>query len=174
MSDFDWKGMLGKLAPTAVSLLAGPFAGMAVAALGDALGISEPTQEKIAQAFKGQNLNAEQLMAVKLAEQNLALKLEELGVKRAELEGADRKSARDMQIATGSWVPGVLAMGITVGFFGILWWMLLDPNVKPTEALLVMLGSLGTAWASVVGFYFGSSHGSRAKTELLARSEPVK
>jgi hypothetical protein len=72
-----------------------------------------------------------------------------------------------MQIAAGSWVPGVLAMLVTAGFFGILGWLLGHPDVKPTEPLLIMLGSLGTAWTGIVGFYYGSSHGSRANQQAL-------
>lgn len=164
----NWTDALKKLAPTAAALLAGPFAGMAVQALGEALGIGEPTQEKITQAFKNGQLSGDQLVAVKLAEQNLALKLEELGVRREEIDATDRASARQMQIATGSWVPGVLAIAVTVGFFSILSWML-SADIKPSEPLLVMLGSLGTAWGSIVAYYFGSSHGSLQKSTLLAQ-----
>jgi len=40
------------------------------------------------------------------------------------------------------------------------------PNTG-TEALLMMLGALGTAWTGVVNFYYGSSAGSKAKTDAL-------
>jgi hypothetical protein len=167
MSDFDWKATLKKLAPTAVTLLAGPWAGMAVKYLGDALNIDEPTQEKIAQAFQSQQLNGDQLVAVKNAEHALALKLEELGVERDKLDVENTKDARNMQIATRSLIPGALAFLITFGFFGILGWMLSDASIKPSEALLIMLGALATAWGSVVNYFFGSSQGSRDKTAMI-------
>ena len=172
MSDWNWKDALRKVAPTIASVIGGPFAGMAVSALGSALGIDEPTEDKIASAFASGQLTSEHLAALKLGEQNLILKLKELGVKSEELAYADSKSARDMQVATGSRVPGLLALVVTVGFFGILGWMLSDSSVRPSEPLLVMLGSLGTAWTAIVSFYFGSSQGSKLKSELLAQSTP--
>jgi hypothetical protein len=74
-----------------------------------------------------------------------------------------------MQAQTNDWIPRVLALMITVGFFGILVWMLVKgmPSTG-TEALLMMLGALGTAWTGVVNFYYGSSAGSKAKTDVMA------
>jgi len=42
-------------------------------------------------------------------------------------------------------------------------------GLPPTggEALLMLIGTLGTAWTSVMGFYFGSSAGSKQKTDAL-------
>ena len=174
MSDFDWRAFLGKLAPTAATLLAGPFAGMAVTAIGDALGVSEPTQEKIATALKSGQLSGDQLVAVKLAEQNLALKLEEIGVQREALIVEDRQGARAMQIATRSPVPAILTLITTVGFLGILTLMIFKPDVKESAPLMIMLGQLSAGWAAALAFWFGTTSNSQSKTNLLAQSSPVK
>lgn len=77
-----------------------------------------------------------------------------------------------MQVATKSWVPPLLAISITLGFFGILL-SLMYGQVQKTDEVMIMLGSLGTAWTGVVGFYFGSSQSSQNKDNLLHQSTPV-
>jgi hypothetical protein len=76
-----------------------------------------------------------------------------------------------MQKETRSRIPGVLAILITAGFFGILVGMMTG-SLKASgnsEALLIMLGALGAAWGAVVNFYYGSSRGSDEKTAMLAK-----
>jgi hypothetical protein len=90
----------------------------------------------------------------------------------AKLNVEDRKSARDMQIATKSWIPSALAIGVTLGFFGILGGLMYG-KIEHAPQIDIMLGSLGTAWTGIIAFYFGSSAGSQAKDQLLHQSEPT-
>jgi hypothetical protein len=71
-------------------------------------------------------------------------------------------------------MPPILAGAVTLGFFGILILMFIGRVDSNNPAILMMLGSLGTAWTGIIAYYFGSSAGSQAKTDLLSKSGPVK
>jgi hypothetical protein len=159
---------LAQIAPSIATALGGPLAGLAVTAISKALGIDEKDVQKTIETGK---LSAEQMMSLKQAEIELQAKAQELGLDFETLATQDRKSARDMQISTKSIIPAVLAIGVTIGFFAILVGLMTD-NVTKSDALLLMLGSLGTAWTAIVSFYFGSSANSEKQTEMLHRSTP--
>ena len=163
--------VLKAVAPTVATVLGGPLAGMAVSILGDVMGVSEPTQEKVSKMFESGKMGPEQIAQIKQAEIALVAKLKELDIDLERIHAQDRDSARKLQATTSSRIPGFLAILITVGFFGILVGMLLGELKASgnTEALLIMLGALGAAWGAVVNFYYGSSRGSEAKNEILAR-----
>lgn len=160
---------LQQIAPTIATALLGPLGGLATSAISKVLGIDE---KDVQETINSGKLSADQIAQIKLAEIEFQRSTQELGLNFEKLAVDDRKSARDMQIATKSWIPGVLALGITFGFFGILIYMMAY-SVTPSNELLVMLGSLGTAWTGVVGYYFGSSAGSQAKDKLLHQSKPI-
>ena len=160
---------LNQIAPGIATALGGPLAGLAVTAVSKALGIDEKEVQKTIETGK---LSAEQLASLKQAEMDLQAKAQELGLDFEKLATDDRKSARDMQTATKSIIPAVLAIGVTVGFFAILIGLMTD-NVTKSDALLLMLGSLGTAWTAIVSFYFGSSAHSEKQSEMLHRSTPT-
>ena len=165
----DW---LKQIAPTIATALGGPLAGMAVSAISKAAGVDpDQVQDMIA----NNKLSAEQIAQVKVAEIELQKQAQELGLNFAKLEVEDRKSAREMQATTRSMMPPILAGAVTIGFFGILGGMMFGKmSVADNTALTMMLGSLGTAWTGIIAYYFGSSAGSQAKTDLLSKAGPVK
>jgi hypothetical protein len=162
---------LKQIAPTIATAMGGPLAGMAVSAISKAIGVDE---DKVSDLIKDNKLTAEQIAQVKIAEIELQKQAQELGLNFAKLEVDDRKSAREMQATTRSIVPPALAAIVTVGFFGILVMMLLGKVDSNNPAILMMLGSLGTAWTGIIAYYFGSSAGSQAKTDLLSKAPAVK
>lgn len=167
MNDF-----LAKIAPTVASALLGPLGGVAVAGIGKILGLDGATVADVSKAISDGRITPEQIAEIRKLELQYQADEKARGFKYSELEFADTKSARDMQISTRSVVPAILAGLVTFGFFGILIFMITNSDYKPTEPLLVLLGALSTSWTMIVGFYFGSSHGSHVKSELLAQSAP--
>lgn len=161
---------LKQIAPTIATALGGPLAGMAVQLIGKAIGVAPEDAKAIVESGK---LTAEQIAQIKVAELELKKQEQSLGLDFAKLAVDDRKSARDMQAATRSFVPPLLALLITAGFFGILLALMFGQVIRSNE-ILIMLGSLGTAWTGIIAFYFGSSAGSQAKDTLLYNSTPNK
>ena len=169
---FDWKNLVKSIAPTIGTALGGPLGGMAGLALAKVLGVSdESAHDDTALAAAIQGASPDQLLALKKADQDFALQMQELGFKNVEaleaLAAGDRASAREREVVVKDWTPRILAYGVTVGFFGLLSFMLRrEVPAGSTDVLNVMVGSLGTAWISIVSYYFGSSAGSARKTEL--------
>ena len=163
----DW---LKTLAPTIASCLGGPLAGMAVEAVSKSLGIDP---NAVQDTINNGKLTADQIASIQSAVIALKAKAQEMSLDFEQLAVEDRKSAREMQITTKSWIPPLLAILVTLGFFGILAGMMTG-KVTSSEALMIMLGSLGTAWTGIIAFYFGSSASSQNKDTLLHQSTPTK
>lgn len=168
----DWKAAISKIAPMIGTALGGPLAGAAVSAIAGALGLSDKTEAAVKQALSG--MTPEQAALLKQADQQFALdQMREINRAAEALEkiaSDDRGSARAREIAVRDHTPMILSGFITVGFFGILAFMLnvpLPDNGK--DAILIMLGSLGAAFTGIISYYFGSSAGSARKTEILSK-----
>ena len=176
------KSIFAKVLPTiaATVIPGGPLAQLGINAVVKALGIDkiEATPQALDAAIsEAQSKNPEILLELKKADAELQMRLAEMGYDSEEkilaLQNADRSDARAREIAVRDKIPAILAVGVTVGFFGCLA-MLAFCNVQQTahDILLTMTGSLGTAWIGIINYYFGSSSGSAAKTKILA--EQVK
>lgn len=72
-------------------------------------------------------------------------------------------------------VQGAIAFAILGGFFACLWALIYAKTGESgmRDALLILVGSLGSMATAVVSYYFGSSSGSQAKDRLLAEKEPT-
>lgn len=172
----DISAIVKTVAPWIGTALGGPLGGMAVEAAANALGLSDKTVDAVKTAISG--ATPEQMLTLKKADQDFAVQMQALGFKQmTDLEAiaaGDRKDARGMQVAKPSPVPAVLSSLVTTGYFGILigimrGWLRIDDS----QALLLMLGSLTTAWGAVMAFWFGTTRDSARKTEIIARSNPV-
>ena len=168
----DW---IKSLAPLIGTALGGPLGGAAAAFLADKLGIEGKTIEAVSDVLQSGRMTPEQVAAVKLAEVEFQKFLAANKIDLAKLEVQDRQGARDMQSSTRSPIPGVLAVIIVSGFFGILVAMMLGVlKVSDQQSLLILLGALSAGFGAVLNFYFGSSNGSQNKDVLLAQSVPAK
>ena len=163
--------LLGQVAPTLATALGGPLAGLAAKTLSNVLlGNETGSESDIAKAL--QNASPDQLAAIKQIDADFKVRMAELEIDLERIAAGDRDSARKREISTGDYTPKVLAAAITIGFFGILFWMFVHGVPKNgNEALLLMLGALQTAFTGVIAYYFGSSAGSKAKTEALAKGD---
>lgn len=170
---FDWKELVKSIAPTIGTTLGGPLGGLAGLALSRALGLGDKDpKDETALAAAIQGAGPDQLLAIKRAEQDFRVAMAKLGFENvAQIEAlaaGDRANAREREIRTGDWTPKALAVGITVGFFGLLAYLMKrEPPAGSRDILNIMLGSLGSAWIGVVTYFFGSSAGSDRKTEIL-------
>jgi len=173
MTSFDWKALVKTIAPTLGTALVGPLGGMAGLALAKVLGVpDESAHDDTALAAAVQGATPDQLLALKKADNDFKLQMQELGFKDLEaleaIAAGDRASARDRETKVGDWTPRLLAGGVTLGFFGLLSFMLRrEVPAGSTDVLNVMVGSLGTAWISIISYYFGSSASSARKTEIM-------
>jgi len=143
--------LIASIAPTIAKLVGTKLESVATDKIKQALGVEElPT-----------SLSSVDIEKIKSADNELMLELYRLDV-------TDRDSARKLALVDNT--PKVLSYVITFGFFGML--ILNSINYLPAvneSVMNIMIGSLGTAWVSIVNYYFGSSLGSRNKNELLSK-----
>jgi hypothetical protein len=168
----DW---LKTLAPLLGTALAGPLGGAAAGFIADKLGIEAKTVEAVTDALASGTLSADQVAQLKLAELEFQKFLKQNNIDLERVHAEDRGSARDMFKVTRSNMPAVLSVVVTLGFFGILLALMFGTvKLADSQALVLLLGSLSTGWGVVMAFWFGTTAGSKDKTEMLANSVPQR
>ena len=152
--------------PTIASALGGPFAGLAAGFIASKLGIEDKTVDGITGLISG--ASPEDMVKIKEIDADLKKYFASLGLKEIELENADRNSARQREMTVQDWTPRILSYLITLGFFGVMAYLIRYGKPESGgDVLLVLVGSLGTAWTGIISYYFGSSKGSEEKSRLL-------
>jgi len=156
-------GILKGVAPVLATAVAGPAGGAAVGWIASKLGIDDDTIEGVTKALTG---NPE-----------MTMKLKELDLEYAKLEVADRDSARQAYAAVATSehatkldkiVVPVLALGVVGLAFtliGVL--MFVNTPTDQQQIIIFALGFITSVAGQVLSFYFGSSQGSKDKTEEI-------
>ncbi len=172
----DWMATLKSLAPTVASAFLGPLGGIAVSAIGNILGVSDATQDKIAQAIQTGQITPEQLGKLKELELEYQNNEKERGFKYAELAFKDRDSARTANVAGGTqkylfWLS-LLLLTVTLGtecavlFLGY-------PTATSELVVGRVLGLMDAVAMMVLAYWYGTTNGSAQKNELLANAVSV-
>lgn len=158
---FDWKKVLRAVAPTLVGAIGGPVGSVAANALSAALGIP-PGEDELEK--KVATLTAADLLSLKNAEQQFVKDMKALDLDFEKVAQEDRSNARAREIATHDWMPRALGLSVFALFaFVTLTLARWEIPLANRDAANQILGILYAAVVSVLGYYFGSSAGSRSK-----------
>lgn len=170
----EWQSFLRTLAPTVASALLGPAAGLAISAIGSILGVPEATAQRLQDAIASGQMTPEQIGKLKELEIQYQNDEKERGFRYAELEFKDRDSARAREMATKDSTNRNLAYIIIGAFIAMVAGTLLGAAKVESVLAGTLVGYLSAKAEQVLAYYFGSSSGSAAKTQLLANSTPLK
>ena len=165
----DFGKILGTVAPTIGTLIGGPLGGMAMTAIADALGIDPDDTKKVQDAINSGKLTADQIVALKKADQDMEIKLKELGIQADKLEFDDRQNAREREVKlAGSWTTTGLAWLVVTAFVGIVYCVLVGGSKVEGALAGTLIGYMSAKAEQIIAYYFGSSRGSDDKTKALA------
>lgn len=160
------KAILATVAPLIGTALGGPFGGLAGTVLSKYLGSTDAKTMETAITSGDPDI----LLKMKQADAEFSEHMKTLSISEESLIYADKADARAREIAVKDKTPAVLAGSVTVGFFGLLAFLCFGtPPAASLTILNIMIGALGTAWVGIINYYFGSSSGSAAKSETLAK-----
>lgn len=156
--------LLKGAAPGLATIVAGPLGGAAVSAIANKLGVSD-TVAAVTEALQ--------------SDPEAAQKLAEIDLKQFQLENEDRASAREMQVAalqqedwfaknflyifTSVWSVFAMAFFAFASFVPVP-----DANQRIVDTIIGVL--IGTVLTGFFNFFFGSSKGSKDKTDALMRN----
>jgi hypothetical protein len=171
-------GLVGSYAPAMAATVLNPAAGGAILItkiLRDVTGAgADADPEDLAAQILG---NPELQVKLRIAAMDHELALAHETTERLRVDALDRDSARTREMtyvkATGKRdeIAGFVAIATVSGFLVLC--ILLASGIgkgmfSENPAILILFGALSAGFGQVLQYFFGSSDGSRTKTDLLA------
>ena len=151
------KNIVGAVAPTLGTAIAGPMGNMALGKIAEVLGC--PSDQKSVEKAV-QNATPEQMLELKKAEQDFEVQMKELDVDVFKLETQDKQDARSK--FNKDWTARIMGIATVGGFLGYIFLVTLQPPEQNSEALInLVLGYLGGLASAVISFYFGASNSTK-------------
>lgn len=166
MANFDWKKLLGTVAPWLATTLGGPLAGTAVKAITSALGLpGDSTEDQISAALV--NATPEQLLALKAADNQHAEVMQKLGfdhieklaaLEEQQVEVVNKTIQTEIQESSKeawyqkAWRPAngfCVASGSFLGVAAICY-LFYAALVQKDQNALVIIPTLATAIATIL------------------------
>lgn len=165
--------LLRQIAPTIATALGGPVAGMAVRALSiGLLGRDDASASDLAEVLAA--ATPDQVTEIKRIDAEFQVKMKQLDIDLEALVVADRKSAREMQMALKTNLVPSMAVFILCSFVAVTVATLLGYTKVDSVLAGTLIGYLSAKAEQVISFYFGSSNSSQNKDLLLYNSTPSK
>jgi len=159
------KDLIGKVAPSLGTALGGPLGGLAGTVISQALGV-----ETEALAYEKLMADPNALLELKKAEIEFNKFLVEADIDVLELEVQDRTSAREL-FKVNIWPQITLSAVFVGGYFWLLSEIMTgqyQPTPEMETVVNVLIGVLTAGVPQVMGFWLGSSLGSREKSARLS------
>jgi RsiW-degrading membrane proteinase PrsW (M82 family) len=195
-TSFDWKKLVGGIAPVLGTALLGPLGGEAAVILGKALGLGDAaTPDDVGTMMASGKLTTEQIVAVQTADIAYKQHLDDNKIELAKINAAsdaaliaDTSDARHVfgdkenVYVLGCIILGAFALLMALVLTGCFFLMTGRVQVDPST-MAVCSGLIGTVVGyvaanaqQVVSFFYGSSKGSKDSGQAMgaALTESIK
>lgn len=161
---------IGAVAPAIATALGGPLAGLAVGAIANVFGLGAgATNEQISAAVAG--ATPADMLALKKADQDFAIKMEEIGVSLEDIAFKDRQSARDRAKAMNDYTPQLVGV-LVLGVWAVINFQLLNLESRPViapELVGRILGMVDSATVMFLAWLYGTNRSSAAKDATISK-----
>ncbi len=173
--------LIKAIAPTLATMFGGPLAGTAVKVIADALGEPDAPESKI-QDMISKGLSPDQLQAIQQADKDLKIKMREMDISLEQAYIADAQDARknfsdDTKVFWLGVAQLVAFLVVAVVAIAGAYYLLFSGEKFSDGTLAAVFGLIGSVVGymaanaqQVIGFFFGSSQGSKHKTDAMAES----